>query len=127
MKKSDIFVGTIKKCNSLFYYKEYGEERYVGDFIIGHTEIGSIHKYVNIVCDKAILIKVNENKYMWLNLLTTLTDEILVNLGIPVKVINTFPSADNDYFVDKNSLNPYFENNEKTKISVKSLKKTIDN
>lgn len=127
MKKSDILVGTIKKCNNLYRYKEYGEERYIGDFIIGHTKIGSTHKYVDTVCNEAILIKVNEDKYMWLNLLTSFTDEILANLGIPIKVINTFPSTDNDYFVDKNSLRPYFENNKNIKINVKILKKSIDN
>lgn len=124
MKDYNIFIGTIKKCNNIYCYEKYGEERYVGDCIIGHTEVGEIHRYVDTITENAILIKVGK-KYIWLDLLTTFTEEFLVNLGIPINAFNTFPSTDNELFVDEESLAPYFENTEDKNLSVKGLKKEI--
>ena len=59
MKSKNIFIGTIKKCNSLYWYKQYGNEKYIGDFKIGRTEIGTIHRYFDII-DKIWVIKMNE-------------------------------------------------------------------
>ena len=125
MKNSDIYIGTIKKCNDVYCYEKYGEERYVGSFKINNTELGEVHKYVDVITDQAILIKVNNEKYIWLNQIETFSDELLVNLGIAKKTINTQPSNDNDLFVEKNTLIPYFKNIENKNLNVAKLKTKI--
>jgi len=125
MKISDIYKGTIKRCENIYCYKKYGEEYYVGEFLIGNTEFGTIGKSTSIVTDEAILIKVNENQVIWLNNITNLKEELLVNLGFNINVINSSPSSDKELFFDKETLTPYFNSKEDKKISVKTLKKTI--
>lgn len=121
MKSKNIFIGTVKKCKNLYCYKQYGDEKYFGDFRIGSTEIGTIHRYTDIIDEKAILIKVNEEKYIWIDLLTK-ADEVLVNLGIPINIIKTFPTCDGALFVDKKTLKPYFENNINNNLNIKKIK-----
>lgn len=126
MKNKNIFVGTIKFCNDLESYKKYGEERFVGDFEICHTQIGSLKTYVQQVDDQAILIKIDEERFIWLKSLTSIIDEILIDFGLPIKVIETSPSMDNCLFIDRSSLRPYFDNNlENNKTSVHKLKRKI--
>ena len=123
MNTNQIFVGTIKKCNNVYLYERYGEERYAGDFVICNTEYGHIENYTDMITDQAILIKMNETEYVWLKQIQTIKDQILTNLGHPSKVINTFPSHNGDLFVDEQSLIPYFENEKN--ISVGKLKKKV--
>lgn len=125
MKKSDIYKGTIKKCDNIYCYKNYGEEYYFPEFIIGNTEFGTIGKSTSIVTDEAILIKVNENQVIQLNNITNLKEEILVNLGFNINVINSSPSSDKELFFDKETLTPYFDLKEDKKINIKTLKKSI--
>jgi len=125
MKSSDIFVGTIEKCSSAYFYNLYGKERYIGEFIINHREIGSIVSYSKQITDQAILIRVNEDKYIWINHLTNFMDDLLVNLGFSIKVINTSPSCDDELFVVKDSLKPYFNNTQNENLSVNKLRKKV--
>lgn len=120
MKSENIFIGTVKKCGDIYWYNQFGEERFVGDFKIGSSITGSIHKYVNIIDDKAILIKINEDKYIYFDMITTPIEKILLSLGIPVKVIGTQPFHSNELYVDKKTLKPYFQN-ENENISIKKL------
>ena len=124
MKSKNIFIGTIKKCKNLYWYEQYGDEQYIGDFIIGQTEIGTIHRYVDIIDEKAILIKVGESKYIWVDLLTNKIEEVLVNLGISINTIGTTPSCDNDLFVDEKTLEPYFKN-KNDNLSIKKVKSLV--
>jgi len=121
MQRKNIFIGTIKRCNDLYFYRKYGDEHYFGDFRMGHCEIGSTHKYVDTINEKAILIKVDKSNYIWVDLITNKIEEVLVNLGISVNTINTIPSYDGDLFVDEKTLEPAFKDN-KNRISIKKVK-----
>ena len=61
MQSQNIFIGTIKKCKNLYWYEKYGDEHYFGDFQIGHCEIGTIYKYVDILLPKGHHIDRNSN------------------------------------------------------------------
>ena len=127
MKNKDVYVGIIKKCNNLYFYERYGEKRFVGDCQIGPVMIGSIHTYVDVVAEKAILIKVNEEQFIWLDDLNNFVDGLLVDLGFPIKLIGTVPFATGELFVDKDSLVPYYiEEEKKTRnLKVRQLKKDV--
>ena len=122
-----IFVGTIKKCKNLYQYKEYGEERYIGAFATGHIEFGSIYRSVDVIAENAILIKLNSKKYLWFGLLNKEDDNINIDFNIPIKIINTIPSKDNDLFIDEKTLEFYSDikdsklNNRKTKLLKKAI------
>jgi len=127
MKKSDIYIGTVKKCKNVNKYNIVGEYEFIDDFIICSAHLGRMEYYVDIVSDKAILIKVNEDEYVFLDLVNTLKEKILLDLGIAVNVIKTKPYSNYDYFVDESTLKPYFKGNINEDIKVKTLKKTIKN
>ena len=127
MQGKDIYIGTVKKCTNLYWYEKYGDEHYYGDFRIGSTEVGTVHKYTDVIQEKAILIKVRD-KYIWVDLLTNKLEEILANLGISINALSEAPSFDGDYFVDKKTLEPALENSHE-RVSVKkakSLTKTLN-
>ena len=124
MQSKNIFIGTIKKCKNLYWYEKYGDEYYFGDFRIGHCEVGTTHKYVDIIDEKAILIKVGESKYIWDDLLANKIEEILVNLGISMNTIRTIPSYDGDLFVDEKTIKHAFKDN-KNNLSIKKVKSLV--
>ena len=125
MKKSDIYLGTIKKCNNIYCYKKYGEKRVVGDFQLRSVGVGTTYKYVDKVYDNAVLIKINEDEYIWLDFNQYLQKESFNNFKNTYQYLNTVPITDKELFVDKDSLKPYFEKNEKERISVRKLKKIM--
>lgn len=124
MEGKNIFIGTIKKCRDLYFYKQYGDEHYFGDYRIGHTEVGTTHKYVDIIDEEAILIKVGESKYIWVDLLANKIEEFLVNLGIHINTIGITPLYDNDLFVDEKTIQPAFKENKKN-LSIKKVKSLV--
>lgn len=125
MKKNNVYIGTVKQCNNIYWYERRGEKYFEGDFRIGHTISGRTRSYADEITDKAILIKVSENSYVWFDLSNTIKDRILMNLGIAVNVINNKPCYDREYFVDETTLKPYFKENNNENINAKTLKKTI--
>ena len=123
-KKEDIYIGKIKKCINLYNYMLYGDERYIPDFKINHNmEIGTLHKYTEVLKEEAILIKIDNNQYVSIDNLNDVLDEFLLNLGLSSHIITDYPISDNSQFVSE--LRPYFIEKEtiNDKISVKSLKK----
>lgn len=124
MDSKDVFKGTIKRCKDVESYNKYGGEHYCGDFRIGHTEIGTLHKYVEVIDENAILIKVSEYGYIWLDRVTSKFDELLVNLGIAVNTIGTEPFIDNALFIDETTLEPIFEDIN-INLSVKKVKSLV--
>lgn len=124
MECKDIFIGTIKQCKDLVSYNKYGEEHYTGDFRIGHTEVGTIHKYVDVIDKNAVLMRVSEDVYIYLDKVTSKFDELLVNLGIAVHTIGTEPLIDNGLFVDETTLEPIFEDNN-IKLSIQKVKALV--
>ena len=126
MKSKNVFKGTIKKCEDFYSYMKYGEERYVGDFKVGKIEVGTTYKYANIIDEEAILLKMSDKKFVWLDLVNTKAEEILVNLGIACNAISTSPICNNDIFVDEETLEPYFKAEDK-KLSVKKIKSLVSN
>ena len=126
MNSKGVFVGTVKKCKNIYCYENYGEERFVTDFIVGHAKLGETHKYVNVIYENAILIKVSESKYIWVDLLTNKIEELLVNLGISINTIGTAPCYDGDLFIDEKTIQPVFKDN-KNNLSIKKVKSLVRN
>lgn len=127
MYGKDIYTGTVKRCTNLYWYEKYGDEHYYGDFRIGSTEVGTVHKYTDTIQENATLIKVRD-KYIWVDLLTNKLEEFLANLGISINALAVAPAFDGDYFVDEKTLSPVLENSYE-RVSVKkakSLAKTLD-
>lgn len=121
MNYNRIFIGTVKQCTNVYNYEKYGEKRYVGDFIIGKTEVGRLEEYTKVIKENAILIKKKENEYIWVDSLTKLTDKVLASIGISTKTIYTYPTKDNDLFVDANTLVPCLENENKEQYELQRL------
>ena len=126
MQKSNVYIGTVKKCKNIYWYERRGEKYFEGDFRIGHTTFGRMRSYVDIETDEAILIKISEGRYIWFDLVDSIKDRILLNLGIAVNVIGNKPHFDNEYYVDETTLKSYFKENTNEDISVKVLKKELN-
>ena len=121
MHSKDIFIGTIKKCTNLYGYENYGDEHFVPEFQICSTIHGSLRKYVEKIDEKAILIKVDDNNYVWLESINSKIDEFLINRGFAMNTIGVSPVSNNSLFVDKETLKPYFDK-EIDNLKVKDVK-----
>lgn len=126
IKKEDIFIGTIKLCKNFNKYKVYGDIS--PDCIIGtlttRIEVGGTPN-VDIICSDAVLIKVDEDKYVWFKTNDSIAEEILFNLGLYGKVLTICPSYDEMLYVEKGTLKSYYENPNDEKISSRKLKKEL--
>lgn len=125
LKNCDVYVGTIKKCDDFYNYEKYGEKKEYYELIVGSIRFGEVRQYVTKVDEQAILIKVNDDQYVWIKSLTNFVDEVLVDLGIAINTIKTFPTEDDELFVDRSTLVPYFENFRDQKLKVKKLKREV--
>lgn len=125
MKRKDVYVGTLKKCINKLSYDLHGDSFYEGHFRIGSIEVGETRKNAVIFSEKEILIKIDDNKYVLLESINSLLDEIKMDLGIRANILYTYPERDGDLFVDKNSLVSYYEQNKVEKVRVKTLKKDV--
>lgn len=122
MKGKDIYTGTIKKCTNIYNYKKYGDEHFFEEIRTGHTVIGTTHKYVDIIDEKAVLIKVGESSYIKPSSITNKFEEILLKLGIYNSIsIGTSPCIDGEILVDQETITPLFKDDNE-KISIKQAK-----
>ena len=130
MKKRNIFIGSIKRCNNIAKYNKYGnshffagfEEYPIGSTIPSFIE-GINEKYVESITDQAILIKYDEERYIWLN---SLIDYMFLACKHPINIVRTKPQKDNDIFVDTTcELIPYYQNEETENIGALKLRKEI--
>ena len=122
MKRKDIFIGKVKKCNNVYGYKQYGDSRYVADFRINKTEFGYVENNAYVVDEVAVLIRATDDKYVWLKTVCGLIDEVKVNLGFEVSSLSVTPTRDGELFVDSSSLIQYYEEDLDKTLSVKRLR-----
>lgn len=104
----EMFTGKIERCLNIYNYIMYGKERLVPDSELGHIKFHTLYQYTQTAYEDAILLKINEDNYIWLNAPQEETTPLLQRLGIFQKHITTTPEKDYDLFIDKNSLIPYF-------------------
>ena len=123
IKQCDIFTGTIKKCDDIYFYERYGESRFVPSYRTCSTVVGSTHFYSDVVEENTLLIKVDDDNYVRVQSLNGFFEVLFANRGIAFHTIGTRPHFDGDYYVDKETVVPYFKSNENGRINVKSLKK----
>lgn len=102
IKKNQIFIGTIKKCKN---YERYMEDN------------------VDIIDSYAALIKVTDNKYIYIETLKNFVEDLIVDMGFSIKVLGTKPEKDGDLFVDETDLIEYYSKSNEENISVRKLKK----
>lgn len=112
VNKINVYMGTVKKCLNVYNYNRFGDTRFVPMCRINSMVEGSIASYTEIVSNSQILVKQSDELYAYY-------DE-----SNKMNVLSTKPYVDGDYFVDSDTLVPYFGENitEDTKISIKKLK-----
>ena len=76
MKKSNVYLGTIKKCTDIYNYNRRGEIWLEGQWRIGSITESFIHQYAYIVEEKAILIKISDDKFIWIDMVNNVKDVI---------------------------------------------------
>lgn len=103
----EIFTGRIERCLNIYHYTKYGKERIVPDSELGHITFNILQRYTQTAYEGAILLKIDEENYIWLNAPDEQKNPLLQRLDILQKHITTTPEKDYDLFVDKDSLIPY--------------------
>lgn len=119
MKKKDVYIGTVKKCLSIYRFEKYGDRVMPHDLREFNIEYAVSIDNIKIVDTNAVLIKIGEDEYMWKNN----NKSNLINFGPQFINIKNHPSADFEYFVDETRLKPYFEDDLDENVKVKSLKR----
>lgn len=131
MKTDRIFIGNIKMCTKCEFCNVISNNDYIDDKCIGSASFGYIDYEEKIVKENAILIKLKDYFYVDIENLNSFLDYILIS-GVIINpiltnlAILTAPYKKNQLFVDKESLKPYYGNEEKIdNISLKTLKKNL--
>lgn len=122
IKKEDVFIGTIKRCDSLREYNAYGDSRFAPEFESATMVIGTTFTYTTEIVKEAVLIRTDKG-YMYIDFLENPLQRFLANHGVSIKVLQSKPSCDGDYFVDEKTLKPYFI--EETNLKETSNKTSI--
>ena len=122
IRKEDVFIGTIKRCDSLRGYNAYGDSRFAPEFESATMVIGTNFTYTTEIVKEAVLIRTDKG-YMYIDFLENPLQRFLANHGVSIKVLQSKPSCDGDYFVDEKTLKPYFI--EETNLKETSNKTSI--
>lgn len=130
MKKENIFVGEIRKCIDYESYLKHGENYYIADFELksktSKIEFGTSISTYKIIKENAILIKINDDRYIWLDTVLNPIDALFVDLGFNFDSLDTKPTEKNMVYVSSSSLKSYYDKEEQNqKIRVKKLKHDV--
>ena len=126
MRKVDILIGTIKRCDDIKNYQKYGESQYIKETDFDDISFGVIESYTTNITNQAILIRYDNERFIWLNSLNHEENDLIIAGKLPVKILKTEPKKDNDLFVDtKAKLVPYYNYELSQNISLKQLKKDL--
>ena len=122
----EILTGRIERCLDIYHYTMYGKEHVIPDFELGHITCSTFHRYTQTAYEGAILLKIDEENYIWLNAPDEQKNPLSQRLGVLQKHITTTPEKDYDLFVDKESLIPYIPTpNQKKKGYIRKLTKNM--
>ena len=122
MLTKNVYIGNIKKCFSAGNYKLYGDSRIVDNGRNYGKKSYLTEEYTKVLRENVVLIKVNKDYYIDIKDVNTDIDLVLYSSK---SLIRTEPEEDNELFVDKKSLVPYFDNEVPKRIKIKQLKKII--
>lgn len=129
MKADRVFVGDIKKCTKYDMKPVFSTSMYIGDDCIGGDCFGHIISESELYKENAVLIEFNGG-YVDLDNLRTFVDYIKVHSNITKNgfymgglIMSTSPHANDSLFVDSKSLKPYQNQNNKTSVSARQLRK----
>lgn len=126
IKKSKIYLGTIKKCLNAARFKEYGETRFIPQDRICSVVSGVSVSYADTYANEAVLLKGSNDKYINVNEIKSIKDLVLFKLGLSGKIMHSSPESDEELFVDESSLKQYYKPTQGgQKIKLKTLKKEL--
>ena len=121
MNRSNIYLGTIKKCIDAYSFERFGDSRYVGS-INNPSNSNEREIYAKPYKHNALLLKNRHDKYIDIDDINGLKDLLLFKIGKSHKILKTKPTKDDELFVDNSTVKPYFkESNNKGKIKYKVL------
>lgn len=114
MKKSIVYTGHIDVSHNNLKLQEYLEK------------ISYLQKLKNILLfnqSESVLIKVGEDKYVPISTINNFIDEIIAFLGISKYTLRLYPTNSNPYYIDRDSLEPYYNEEENDqRLTLKELK-----
>lgn len=124
MNKSDIYVGTIKRCIDIENYKKFGEEYSIPEVKISSMELGILMPTIDIVSEGVVLVKTSKG-YIKLRDIYGLFVDNRLDKGKIKRVLPIEPVENFDLYVDEESLKPYYTEALEEKIKVKNLKDEV--
>ncbi len=113
MRYSDVFIGNIIKVNNAEGFNEVG--KYANNFC----------NYWEPYKENVVLVKMKDDRYIWIMDMDSFARVSLTNLGIINKFMATSPTFDGELIVDEESLVPYYCQDDKKynkKCKIKSLR-----
>ena len=134
MKPEQIFVGDIRKCTKYEIHNFFCCETSINGTSIGRDGFGRVKIEHESFKDDAILIKIKNGGYVDLERLESVLDYIKIYKDIKkdgYKLGNLmmpgFSYRLDCLFVDESSLKPYYSEKQTKNISVRQLKKQVNN
>ncbi len=133
MDSKQIFIGNIKKCTKYDISTTFSSETYIGEQCISCDSFGYIQEESEIAKENAVLIRVAKSRYVDIDSYRSAVDYFKVRqsltgtrMNMDGIVMSTSPYHVGCLFVDEDSLQPYYtEEQDPKNISVRKLKKEL--
>ena len=90
----EILTGRIERCLDIYHYTMYGKEHVIPDFELGHITCSTLHRYTQTAYEGAILLKIDEENYIWLNAPDEQKNPLSQRLDVLQKHITTTPEKE---------------------------------
>ena len=134
MKSEQIFIGDIRKCTKYERHTTFETKTYINGQSIGLDGFGYIKTEDELFKENAILIKIEKGGYVDLETINSVLDYIRIHKDktkdgyrLGGLMMSTSSHKLNSLFVDRDSLKPYYSNEQTKNVSVRQLKKQIKN
>ena len=135
MKPGQIFIGNIRKCTKYTIYNTlFSNEMYINNQCVECDFFGYIDTDDELYKENAILIKIKNGGYVDLENFNSILDYIKIHKSTTKNgfttgglIIPTTAHSLGSLFVDRKSLKPYYSDKCQKDISIRQLKKQINN
>lgn len=135
MKTDQIFIGNIRKCTKYETHTTISSSAHIGNQCILRESFGYIDEENELYKKNAVLIKIENGGYVDLERFNSILDYIKIYRDITKNgyrlgglMMSTSAYSIDSLFVDEKSLKPYYGDNQQINdISVRQLKKQINN
>jgi len=132
MKIEQVFVGNLKICTKVEEHVSVSGETYIGGKLAFRESLGYAEVEDKLYKENVVLIKFENGGFVELEKFNSMLDYIKIRRDYKEKsfllgglILDDRAHRVNDIFVDSESLKPYYNQEQKKKVSIRRLKREM--